>query len=121
MHKSNRDYKTMGKRIAVDFDGTITDDSPYPIMGKLRKYCKEAMQALAEHGYTLTLWTCRTGHFLTEAIDFIYANNLPIEIPQPAVGKIEADIYIDDRNPWKKEIDWQEIERSILDEQNPKL
>lgn len=108
----------MGKRIAVDFDGTITNDSPYPIMGKLRKHCKEALDALTQHGYTITLWTCRTGFFLTEAIDFIMDNQLPINLPEPTNGKIEADIYIDDRNPWRKEIDWQEIERSILDEQN---
>ena len=49
------------KIIAIDFDGTITDDTPYPVCGNLRKEAVEYIQKLHKLGYTLVLWTARKG------------------------------------------------------------
>lgn len=100
--------------IAIDFDGTITDDTPYPTTGKLRDRCKEALNNLSKAGHKLVLWTARKGEFYDEAVQFVKEHDLPLEIPPKFDGKIEADIYIDDRNPWETPINWDDIERGIL-------
>lgn len=114
MFKSNRNYKEMGMRIAVDFDGTITEDSPFPITGCIRDHCKEVLDEFVANGHEVILWTARKGKYLREAKKIIKVNRLPVSIPRLRIGKIEADIYIDDRNPWHKQVDWLEIKRSLL-------
>lgn len=96
------------KVIAVDFDGTITDDTPYPVTGGLREYCKEAMDSITELGYTFILNTCRTEEELLEAKVFIVKNKLPVKIPQTP-GKVRAQIYIDNKNLGVNTIDWRKI------------
>ena len=103
------------KIIAIDFDGTITENSPYPKMGKLRKNCKEVIDFIHQNNIII-LWTCRTGKFLDEAIDFINKNNLAIDFincidisNRDMPRKINADIYIDDRNIFCREINWLQI------------
>lgn len=106
------------KIIAIDFDGTITEDSPFPITGRVRPEAVEVIKKLQEV-YICVLWTCRRGEYLTEAIDilrrngvvFDYVNRSPF--PERSSAKIYADVYIDDRSI-NTEIDWYEIERTLL-------
>lgn len=95
----------MSRLIAIDFDGTITKPSPYPIMGELNQEAAWYIDRLYRDGYTLALWTCRAGEYLDEAIQllkdndlykcFTYINNDNCE--QTEHRKIIASFYIDDR------------------------
>ena len=104
--------------IAIDFDDTITESSPYPIMGKIKEQAVVVIKKLKSQGHTICLWTCRAGEYLDEAIkalkekgiEFDYINNSPIDTGS---RKIVADIYIDDR-AYGGEIDWEAIEKNLL-------
>lgn len=96
------------RKIAVDFDGTIVEDR-YPAIGRERPFALRTLRALQERGFTLVLWTCRTGKELEEAVEFCRAGgvtfmgvNESFEGELYAGGlcprKLDADIYIDDRN-----------------------
>ena len=96
------------KIIAVDFDGTIVEDA-YPKIGKERMFAFETLKKLELKGYRLTLWTYRSGKTLDEAVEFcrkngieFYAVNNSFEGEQydsnTQSRKINADIFIDDRN-----------------------
>ena len=94
-------------KIAVDFDGTIVEHQ-YPEIGKEKLFAFEALREMQKRGFKLILWTVRSGNELEEAVEFcrnkgveFYAvnKNYPEEmIDENFVRKIEADIYIDDRN-----------------------
>jgi len=94
-------------RIAVDFDGTIVEHE-YPKIGKEMLFAFETLKALQEQNHQLILWTYRTGKELDEAIEYcrskgidFYAinKNYPEEVIDESTSrKIDADIYIDDRN-----------------------
>jgi hypothetical protein len=96
-----------GIKIAIDFDGTIVEHA-YPEIGKEKLFAFQTLKELEKKGARLILWTFRTGKELDEAIDFCRRNgiefysvnkNYPEEIPDDNVSrKIDADIYIDDKN-----------------------
>jgi hypothetical protein len=96
-----------GIKIAVDFDGTIVEHE-YPEIGKEKLFAFLTLKELNKKGARLILWTFRTGKELEEAVEFCRKNgvefyavnkNYPEEILNEAVGrKIDADIYIDDKN-----------------------
>jgi hydroxymethylpyrimidine pyrophosphatase-like HAD family hydrolase len=97
-----------GVKIAVDFDGTIVDHE-YPEIGKEKLFAFQTLKELEKKGALLILWTFRTGKKLEEAVDYCRNNglefyavnkNYPEEIFDEATvsRKINADIYIDDRN-----------------------
>jgi len=104
-------------KIAVDFDGTIVDHE-YPRIGKIKLFAFETLKALQKRGDSLILWTYRSGKELDEAVEFCRKNgiefyavnkNYPEEIFDDTMSrKIEADIYIDDRNIGGFK-DWSEI------------
>jgi hydroxymethylpyrimidine pyrophosphatase-like HAD family hydrolase len=93
--------------IAVDFDGTIAEDK-YPKIGKPKIFAFDAMIKLQNEGHRLILWTYRKGKRLQEAVDFCKENGIqfyavnqsfPEEEFSPGISrKINADIFIDDRN-----------------------
>ena len=96
------------KIIAVDFDGTIVEDR-YPEIGKTMIFAFETLKKLQNDGHRLILWTYRHGRKLREAVDFcrdngveFYAVNASFEgedfDPKTASRKINADLFIDDRN-----------------------
>jgi len=113
-------------KIAVDFDGTIVEHE-YPAIGKEKLFAFETLRELQKHGALLILWTFRTGKELDEAIEFcskkgieFYAvnKNYPEEKFDHTVSrKINADVYIDDKNvggfPGWSSI-WQQL--SLYDE-----
>ena len=94
-------------RIAVDFDGTLVENE-YPDIGKPKLFAFETLKALQEKGFRLILWTVRSGKELDDAVAFCRSNgiefyavnrNYPEEEWDGSITrKIEADIFIDDRN-----------------------
>ena len=94
-------------RVAVDFDGTIVENQ-YPAIGKPMLFAFETLKAMQEKGLRLILWTVRTGTELEQAVEFCKQNgvefyavnrNYPEEVLDAETPrKIEADIFIDDRN-----------------------
>ncbi len=96
------------KKLAIDFDGTIVEDA-YPNIGKPMTFAFDTLKKLQSEGYRLILWTYRAGPQLHEAIDFcekngisFYAVNSSFEGEifnnETQSRKIDADIFIDDRN-----------------------
>lgn len=97
-----------GIKIAVDFDGTIVEHQ-YPEIGKEMLFAFQTLRELEKKGALLILWTFRTGKELREAVEYCRINgvefyavnkNYPEEVFEEATvsRKINADIYIDDRN-----------------------
>jgi hypothetical protein len=96
-----------GIKIAVDFDGTIVEHE-YPGVGKEKLFAFRTLKELEKNGATLILWTFRAGKELDEAVEYCRKNglefyavnkNYPEEIYDETISrKINADIYIDDRN-----------------------
>jgi hypothetical protein len=94
-------------KIAIDFDGTIVEHK-YPAIGKELLFAFETMRELQKQKHQLILWTYRSGKELDEAVEFckergieFYAvnKNYPEEEYDGSISrKIDADIYIDDRN-----------------------
>tara|TARA_R110002073_G_scaffold279026_1_gene443236 strand:- start:533035 stop:533442 length:408 start_codon:yes stop_codon:yes gene_type:complete len=107
--------------IAVDFDGTIVEDA-YPEIGSTKLFAFETLKELKKDGHRLILWTYRNGARLQEAVDFCQKNgiefyavnkNYPEEIYEGKVSrKINADIFIDDRNIGGM-MGWGEIYKKI--------
>jgi hydroxymethylpyrimidine pyrophosphatase-like HAD family hydrolase len=93
--------------IAVDFDGTIVDHE-YPGIGRDKLFAFQTLRELDKLGARLILWTIRTGKELDDAVEYCRMNgiefyavnkNYPEEIFDETVSrKINADIYIDDKN-----------------------
>jgi hypothetical protein len=96
-----------GIKIAVDFDGTIVEHE-FPCIGKEKLFAFQTLKELEKMGARLILWTFRAGKELDEAVEYCRENgiefyavnkNYPEEIFDETVSrKIDADIYIDDKN-----------------------
>lgn len=95
------------KVIAVDFDGTIVEHD-YPRIGKEMMFAFATLKELNKKGHKLLLWTIRTGHLLDEAVEYCRKNGVEFyavnknypeeEISDNVSRKLNADIFIDDRN-----------------------
>ncbi len=96
------------KLIAVDFDGTIAEDA-YPGVGKAKMFAFETLRQLQQDGHRLILWTYRHGKELEDAVEFCSKNGVDFYAvnnsyssekfdPDKASRKLNADIFIDDRN-----------------------
>ena len=93
--------------IAVDFDGTLFEDK-FPDIGEpvvsVIEFCKQQKWL----GYTVILWTCRSGPRLQAAIDMCREHGLEFDAVNDnpfsmythlgATRKIYADLYIDDKS-----------------------
>lgn len=102
-------------KIAVDFDGTIVEHK-YPEIGKDIMFALQTLRALQEQGHQLILWTYRSGQELEDAVEYCRRNGIEFyavnaSYPEEEFDedydsrKIDADIFIDDRNlgglpPW---------------------
>jgi hypothetical protein len=94
-------------KIAVDFDGTIVEHR-YPAIGETKLFAFETLKEFQNRGFLLVLWTFRTGRELDEAVEFCRNNGVefyainksyPEEVfDESSSRKIDADIFIDDRN-----------------------
>lgn len=93
--------------IAVDFDGTIVEHT-YPEIGDEMLFAFETLKALQKKGHKLILWTYREGKYLQEAVEYCRENGITFyavnrsypeeELEEGVSRKINADIFIDDRN-----------------------
>lgn len=116
------------RKIAVDFDGTLVVND-YPRIGKPVVFAFETLKRLEEKGFRLILWTYRHGKSLEEAVAFckekgitFYAvnNSYPEEdFDHTQSRKLNADIFIDDRNIGGL-MDWGQIYQELIGEE-PKL
>lgn len=108
--------------LAIDFDGTIVDNK-YPSIGKPKLFAFETLKKLQKKGFVLILWTYRDGEKLEEAVQFcknhgveFYAVNRSYpeeEYSKEISRKINADIFIDDRNVGGF-MGWGEIYRELI-------
>ena len=97
----------IGIKIAIDFDGTIVEHA-YPEIGEEKLFAFQVLKKMREHGACLILWTFRSGKELDEAVEFCRKNgvefyavnkNYPEEIFDESMSrKVNADIFIDDKN-----------------------
>ena len=93
--------------IAVDFDGTIVEHR-YPAIGRELPFAIETIKKLQQKQHQIILWTFRAGKYLDEAVNYckkrgieFYAvnNSYPEEEYDESISrKINADLFIDDRN-----------------------
>lgn len=105
--------------VAIDFDNTIFKN------GHITKQAIKYIARFKKYGCKIILWTSRHNIELTYAINlcnnagifFDYVNEYPLRESYP---KINADIYIDDKNPcgvqWRRAI--RRIKREIRMERN---
>jgi hypothetical protein len=113
--------------IAVDFDGTLVEHR-YPAIGKEIIFAFDTLRELQKQNHQIILWTVRTGKELDDALDFcrqrgveFYAVNK--SYPEEKIDltnsrKINADIFIDDRNIGGLP-GWGEIWHMLNPDQNP--
>lgn len=116
------------RKIAIDFDGTLVENA-YPRIGKPIIFAFDTLLKLQERGFRLVLWTYRHGKSLDEAVAFckaqgvtFYAVNqsFPEETSAEGVSrKINADIFIDDRN-FGGLPDWGLIYQELIGQQHQK-
>ncbi|MCM1312362.1 MAG: hypothetical protein NC206_02940 [Bacteroides sp.] len=95
--------------IAVDFDGTIVEHK-YPQIGREIPFAFVTLKKMQADRHRLILWTVREGDQLQEAVDFCRERGLEFyavnsNFPEEEAGacqapcrKVNADMYIDDRN-----------------------
>jgi hypothetical protein len=122
------EYQKNKLTIAVDFDGTIVEHR-YPEIGEIIPQSFEVLRELQENGHRLILWTVRDGIDLTSAVDFcldhgifFYAVNESHpkeEFNKYISRKIDADIFIDDRNVGGF-LGWEKI-REVLIPNSPNI
>ena len=90
--------------VCIDFDKTVTDDTPWPNTGELRDGCREWLYRMKDSGARLVLFTSRQGIDFINAIRFCKEHNLPFD--DFIEGKPYAKYYIDDKAmpfiPWKE-------------------
>jgi len=116
-------------KVAVDFDGTIVENK-FPAIGKPMLFAFETLKAMQQKGMLLILWTVRKGKELDEAVAFCRENgvefhavnaNYPEERYDGEISrKIEADVFIDDRNIGGF-IGWSNVWQSFFPEEKNTL
>jgi hypothetical protein len=117
-------------KIAIDFDGTIVEHK-YPEIGKEIIFAFQTLRALQEQGHQLILWTYRTGKELDDAVEYCRRNGVEFyainsSYPEEVFDedydsrKIDADLFIDDRNIGGLP-SWGEIYQMINPDEKPTL
>lgn len=108
--------------IAIDFDGTICRGA-YPNIEGLMPDAKRYIQRLKADGHYIIIYTCRSGDYLVDAINFLLENEIPFDrvndnepksvaLYQNNSRKIYAHIYIDDKQIGGLPV-WSEIYKYI--------
>ena len=113
--------------IAIDFDGTIVENAS-PKIGKPLIFAFETIKKLQENRHRVILWTYRRGEELDQAVAFCEKHGVPfyavnMSFPEEDYDtsysrKINADIFIDDRNIGGMK-SWGEIYQEIIGELSP--
>lgn len=111
-HKTHEEMSMLPFIIAVDFDGTIVEDS-YPQIGEVNAELVYDLIEARELGNKVVLWTCRTGKYLEDAVELCKklglefdSVNRNIDEVQEMFGhdtrKVYANVYIDDKAAFEK-------------------
>jgi len=114
--------------IAVDFDGTIVEHR-YPEIGEIIPGAFDVLRELQENGHRLILWTVRDGIDLKSAVDFCLDHGIMFyavneshpneEFNKYISRKVDADIFIDDRNVGGF-LGWEKIRETLIPESTKK-
>lgn len=131
---TKRKYTIESNRyIAVDFDGTITEeDGLFPNIGKFKFLAITTMKRMLEEGYKISIWTARGGEeqeklimdaLLLAGLDtskILFNSHFEYFLSkyEARSPKIYADIYIDDRAYGVEEINWGKIHFDFFGELN---
>lgn len=108
--------------VAIDFDGTMTDDKNskgYPFTGEIRTEAILGIEKLKANGCKLILWTSRYGWAYRQAIAICKYYGIEFDAyncnlyGDRGSRKINADFYIDDKSNIE-EIDWEKTVDYIL-------
>lgn len=101
--------------LAIDFDMTIVNSHPYPVIKSLKGGAKKYINKLHDLGYYIIIWTCRTdmGKSIEAAnAEFYLFNNgikyhlfnenntMLCETFGNNSRKIGSDYYVDDKGLW---------------------
>jgi len=108
------------KVIAIDFDGTIADDSNFPIIGNMLPNAKEVITELSKT-YKIVINSCRTSKMFNDhpkrntmvkdMIKWLDDNKIPYDrINMGDEGKVVATLHIDNRalrfnGDWKQTLE----------------
>lgn len=96
-------------KIAIDFDGTIVEDS-YPSIGRERPFAISTLKSLIADRHKLILWTVREGRLLDEAVEWCRSRGVEFyavnrDYPEEEASnnnhfsrKLKVDLFVDDRN-----------------------
>lgn len=110
--------------IAVDFDGTLVEHK-FPEIGKENPGAFDVLRLLQENGHRLILYTMRSGHYLTEAVEYCTSKGITFwgvnenheQEAWTSSGKIYAHIYIDDASiciPLRDgSVDWGQVSTEL--------
>lgn len=101
-------------RVAVDFDNCLVE---WQGLGnedfKFLNGAKETINDLSQKGFKFILNTVRYDELYTKATNFLIRTGVNI-VFEEWKNKIPADVYIDDRNIFCKNIDWEKIREELL-------
>ena len=119
--------------VAVDFDGTITHNSPYPVIGRVRKEIKPFLEKMITQGYSVVLNTCRVGKYYNEAVQALKDNELynlfdweyaTKQENKGTNGKLVAAFYLDDSAMPFDDLDyvnWNTLTECVIEKIEQKL
>lgn len=94
--------------LSIDFDGTVAAGK-YPEIGEMLDQADVYINMLYAEGFHIIINTCRTGIHMNNAVEFMYKKGIKFHqinqnnpaychLYQEDCRKINADIYIDDKN-----------------------
>lgn len=119
--------------VAVDFDGTITHKSPYPVMGRVREEIKPFLKKMVKQGYSVVLNTCRVDKYYDEAVQALKDNDLynlfdweyaTKQENKGTNGKLVAAFYLDDSAMPFDDLDyvnWNTLTECVIEKIERKL
>ncbi|WP_336784028.1 hypothetical protein [Paenibacillus illinoisensis] len=110
--------------IAIDFDGTIAYED-YPEIGGFKPHAERVLKKITDHGGKIIIWTCRTGDQAEKVKAMLVSAGIKFEAFNDNLSdgremfpdnsrKVFADVYIDDRANFIKEIDWLWVEQNLF-------
>lgn len=110
--------------LAVDFDGTITENGYWPDIGPELPYMKSALTYLHALGHKIIINSCRADEPEKMMVTWLAEHEIPVDavnmnLPERAEAyggdcrKISADLYIDDRAIFCRGISWRDIVREV--------
>ncbi len=119
---SEKTDKELVKRIAVDIDGTLTEQAAFPDIYKItneqlmeeyekakpRKEMVKWVNKMYDRGFTIVLNTARSDLFQAQLKRWL--KKYKIKYTYYRMGKVYADIYVDDKSIRPEEVElWEKL------------